>query len=60
MLLIKHPILFFKRKVSLDISCESSAWQIIHMKCQDKFFSEKTYFKKLSAADDEICLDFKR
>ena len=24
-------------KISLDISCESSAWQIIHMKCQDLF-----------------------
>ena len=24
-------------KTSLDISCESSAWQTIHMKCQDLF-----------------------
>ena len=28
---------FFSKKTSLDISCESSAWQMIHMKCQDLF-----------------------
>ena len=28
---------FQKKKTSLDISCESSAWQMIHMKCQDLF-----------------------
>ena len=27
----------FSEKTSLDISCESSAWQTIHMKCQDLF-----------------------
>ena len=26
---------YFSEKTSLDISCESSAWQKIHMKCQD-------------------------
>ena len=26
---------FFSEKISLDISCELSAWQTIHMKCQD-------------------------
>ena len=33
-------ILYFSEKTSLDISCESSAWQTIHMKCQDFFSSE--------------------
>ena len=28
-------IIYFSEKISLDISCESSAWQMIHMKCQD-------------------------
>ena len=28
---------FFFREKSLDISCESSAKQTIHMKCQDLF-----------------------
>ena len=28
---------FFSEKTSLDISCELSAWQTIHMKCQDLF-----------------------
>ena len=33
---------FFSEKTSLDITRESSAWQTIHMKCQDLFFfSEK-------------------
>ena len=33
----------------LDISCEISARQTIHMKCQ-ALLSEKRYFKVLSAA----------
>ena len=28
---------YFSEKTSIDISCESSAWQMIHMKCQDLF-----------------------
>ena len=28
-------IFYFSEKTSLDISCESSAWQTIHMKWQD-------------------------
>ena len=31
-------LIFFSEKTSLDISCESSAWLMIHMKCQDFFF----------------------
>ena len=31
---------YFPEKISLDISCDLSAWQMIHMKCQD-FFSLK-------------------
>ena len=27
----------FSEKTSLDISCELSAWQTIHMKCQNLF-----------------------
>ena len=30
-------LFFFFRETSLDILCESSAWQMIHMKCQDLF-----------------------
>ena len=32
---------FQKKKTSLDISCESSAWQMIHMKWQDLFSLKK-------------------
>ena len=33
-------IFYFSEKTSLDISCELSAWQTIHMKYQDLFSSE--------------------
>ena len=33
-------IFYFSEKTSLDISCELSAWQMIHMKYQDLFSSE--------------------
>ena len=34
--------LYFSEKTSLDISCESSAWQMIHMKCLSRLvISEK-------------------
>ena len=36
---------YFSEKTSIDISCESSAWQTIHMKCQD-LFSLKNKKKK--------------
>ena len=47
--------IIFPMKLSLDISCELSAWQTIHMKCQDLFFcfekkTKKKRFKMLSAA----------
>ena len=32
---------FFSEKLRFDISCESSAEQTIHMKCQALFFPEK-------------------
>ena len=35
----------FSEKTSLDISCKSSAWQTIYMKCQD-LFSLKNKTKK--------------
>ena len=34
---------YFSKKIILDISCESSAWQMIHMKCQD-IFTENNFF----------------
>ena len=37
----------FQRKQVLTFHCESSAWQTIHMKCQDLFSLKK---KKLSSA----------
>ena len=33
--------LFLFKKIRLDISCELSAWQTIHMKCQDLFSNKK-------------------
>ena len=39
-------IFYFSEKTSLDISYESSAWQTIHMKCQDLFSSENKKKKK--------------
>ena len=39
-------LFFFSKKTSLDISCESSAWQTIHMKYQDLFTSENKKKKK--------------
>ena len=37
-------------KINLDISCESSAWQMIHMKCQDLFSLKKKKDNRLSSA----------
>ena len=31
----------FSKKIRLDITCDSSAWQMIHMKCQDLFSLKK-------------------
>ena len=43
---------YFSEKTSLDISCELSAKQTIHMKCQDLFSlkNKKKINKKLSSA----------
>ena len=45
---IADDILIFvfisRKKISLDISCESSAWQMIYMKYHDLFFYEKYVF----------------
>ena len=46
---------YFSEKTSLDISCESSAWQMIHMKCQ-LVFSEK--IKKNKKISNVICYKF--
>ena len=42
---------YFTEKTSLDISCESSAWQMIHMKCQDLFSlkNEKKFWMSSAA-----------
>ena len=37
---------YFSEKTSLDISFESSAWQMIHMKCQDLFSLKNNKNKK--------------
>ena len=42
--ILNYSLSFF-REIRLVISCESSAWQMIHMKCQALFFSEK--YKKI-------------
>ena len=49
----RHSIFFFREK-SLDISCESSAKQTIHMKCQ-YLFSLKNKNKKMSSAAVVVC-----
>ena len=36
--------LYFSEKIRLDISCESSAEQTIHMKCRLIFSDVKSYF----------------
>ena len=47
----RHSLFFyFSEKTSLDISCESSAKQTIHMKCQDLFSLKNNNKKKLSSA----------
>ena len=38
---VQSQIVADAEKISLGISSESSARQMIHMKCQDLFFSEK-------------------
>ena len=38
---------YFLEKAILDISCESSAWQTIHMKYQDLFSSENKKKNKI-------------
>ena len=37
---------YFSEKTSLDISCELSAWQTIHMKCQNLFPLKKKKKKR--------------
>ena len=37
----RRHFFYFSKKTSLDISSESSAWQTIHMKCQDLFSLKK-------------------
>ena len=39
-----------QEKTSLDISCELSAWQTIHMNCEDLFSSENKKKSKLLSA----------
>ena len=46
-------IFYFSEKTSLDISCESTAWQMIHMKYQDMFSSENK--KKIKIVLCFIC-----
>ena len=43
-------LIYSSEKIRLVISCELSARQTIHMKCQALFSLKKKYFKVLSAA----------
>ena len=43
----------FSEKTSLDISCESSAWQTIHMKCQN-LLSLKIKKNRMSSATNFV------
>ena len=47
---------YFSEKTSLDISCESSAWQSIHMKCQDLFSLKKKEKEKIECRLLQILL----
>ena len=40
--ILKVYFFLFFRKISLGILCESSAWQTIHMECQDLFSLKKS------------------
>ena len=45
---------YFSEKTSLDISCELSAWQMIHMKCQDLVSLKNKKKKKLECRLQQI------
>ena len=47
---------FFSEKTGLDISCESSAKQKIHMKCQDLFSLKNNKKKILNVLCYKFCL----
>ena len=47
--------LFFQRKIKLYISCESSAWQRIHMK-HEALLSSKDKSKKIKVSSAAILL----
>ena len=46
----------FSRKTGLDISCESSAWQTIHMKYQDLFSLKNKKKIKIIVVCNKVCL----
>ena len=46
----KNFFFYFSEKTNLDIACESSAKQTIHMKCQDFFLKNKKKNKKMLSA----------
>ena len=47
----QHSYSFYHKKIGLDISCESSAWQMIHMKCQYLFsLKNKKKYSRTSMA----------
>ena len=43
-------LFIFSEKIQLNISCESSAWQMIHMKCCLIFSEKEKEMKKMSSA----------
>ena len=54
--ILKFFFFNFSKKTSLDISCESSAWQTIHMKYQDLFFFFFWKIKKIKI--NVVCYKF--
>ena len=54
-LLFYFIFFYFSEKISLDISCESSAKQMSHMKCQD-LFSLKIYIKKFNISPAAVVI----
>ena len=51
-----HFFFFFQRKIRLDISCELSARQMIHMKCHVIFSLNLKKKKKMSSVTFYLAL----
>ena len=49
---------YFSEKISLDILCESSAWQMIHMNFQDLFILKNEKKKIIKRVKNVVCYKF--